>query len=143
MTISPVGIPGSLLYYFKHIPVLHENVILLTVHTLDVPRVPREDRIKIESLGKGFYRLEVACGFMETPDVPKSILRMREPEILIDPRKTTYYLGRETLLPTGRSRMMMWRKRLFAFISRNVQTPTVYFGLPPAQVIELGVEMEI
>lgn len=143
MTISPVGIPGSLIYYLKHTPVLHECVIMLNVHTLDIPRISREDRVKIEFLGKGFYRLEIAYGFMETPNVPEIILRIKHPGISIETSKTTYYLGRETLLPTGRSRMMMWRKRLFAFLSRNVQTPTVYFGLPPDRVIELGVEIEI
>ena len=143
MTISSVGIPGSQLYLFKHIHVLHEHIIFLTVNTLDIPKVPQEDRINIEFLGNGFYRLEIACGFMETPNVPQSILRIKQHDMPIDPERTTYYLGRETLFSTGRSRMMMWRKRLFAFISRNVQTPTVYFGLPPDRVIELGVEIEI
>jgi len=142
MTISPVGTPNALVFHFKHNGVLHEHVILLTVHAVDIPRVPPEKRIKTESLGQGFYRLEVFCGFMETPDVPKSVKQFNHLDIQIDSSRVTYYLGRETLLTTGRSKMMRWRKRLFAFMSRNVQTPTVYFRLPPDRVIELGVEIE-
>jgi KUP system potassium uptake protein len=143
MTIAPVGVPRALLYHFRHNHVLHEVVVILTVHSLDIPRVPPHERTKVEELGQGFYRVEVFYGFMETPDVPESLLRMDYPDLRVDPNRTTYFLSRETLLTTGRSRMMRWRKRLFAFLSRNVQTPAVYFGLPPDRVIELGVEIEL
>ena len=142
MTISPAGTPNALMVHFRHTGVLYEQVVLLTIHTTDVPRVLPDKRLKATRLGQGFYRIELFFGFMETPQVPRSLLRFEHPDIRIDSDRTTYYLGRETLLTTGRSKMMQWRKRLFAFISRNVQTPTVYFGLPPDRVIELGVEIE-
>ena len=80
---------------------------------------------------------------METPNVPRIMHQLEHLGVETDPSTTTYFLGRETLLTTGKSRMMTWRKLLFAFISRNIQTPTVYFSLPPDRVIELGVEVEL
>jgi len=91
MTISPVGTPTALTFHFKHNGVLHEHVVLLTVHALDIPRVPSEKRIKTEALGQGFYRIEVFFGFMETPNVPRSLLRVEHPDIRFDPGRITYY----------------------------------------------------
>ncbi|MCJ7593284.1 MAG: KUP/HAK/KT family potassium transporter [Desulfobacterales bacterium] len=143
MTISPVGAPSPLIHHFKHNHVLHEQVILLTIRAVDYPRVPPDERLKFQELGQGFYRLQAFHGFMETPQVPRIMRQLEQVGIQTDPAATTFFLGRETMLTTGRSRMMRWRKLLFAFLSRNVQTPTVYFSLPPERVIELGIELEL
>lgn len=142
MTISSVGTPAALMHHFKHNRVLHEQVLILTIRAIDIPKVPQRDRLEIKVLGQGFYRIEALYGFMETPDVPRIMSQLTHSGIMIEPAETTYYLGRETLFITGKSRMMRWRKALFAFISRNIQTPTVYFRLPPDRVVELGVEIE-
>ena len=143
MTISPTGAPAPLIHHFRHNHVLHETVILLTVHAADVPWVRASERLKLKVLGQGFYRLEALYGFMETPNVPRIMHQLEHLDVETDPSTTTYFLGRETLLTTGKSKMMTWRKLLFAFMSRNIQTPTVYFGLPPDRVIELGVEVQL
>jgi KUP system potassium uptake protein len=142
MTISPIGTPSALVHHFKHNQVLHDQVLLLTIRTSDIPKVSADDRLHLENLGQGFYRIQALYGFMETPDVPKIMRHLNQLDIKTDPATTTYYLGRETLLTTGRSQMGHWRKALFALISRNIQTPTVYFRLPPDRVVELGVEIE-
>ena len=143
MTISPVGIPPVLLHHYKHNRVFHEQVVLLSIIAVGVPTVPPEERLKLEPMGYGFYRLIAHYGFMESPNVPDIMDRAERLGLEIIPEMTSYYLGRETLLTTGKSGMGHWRKSLFAFMSRNSPTPTTYFGLPPGRVVELGVQVEL
>ncbi|MFZ2447234.1 MAG: KUP/HAK/KT family potassium transporter [Syntrophobacteraceae bacterium] len=135
--------PPSLLHHYKHNQVLHEEVILLTIVPGEMPSVPERERIGVEELGNGFYRLIARYGFMETPNVPQVLNLAYNAGLIprLDP--ISFYLGRETLLPTGDAKMMRWRKSLFAFLSRNSQTATNYFGIPPGQVVELGVQVEL
>jgi KUP system potassium uptake protein len=142
MTNSPVGTPSHLIHYFQYNHVLHRQVMLLTMSAVDYPRVPSVERLKIEALGQGFFRLQAFHGFMETPQVPKIMRQMERTGVKADPADTTFFLGRETLLTTGKSKMMRWRKLLFSFMSRNIQTPAIYFNLPPDRVVELGAEVE-
>lgn len=142
MTVSLKGIPPVLLHHLKHNQVLHEQVILLSIKTEDVPFV-RKTKIEVNEIGYGFFQIIAVYGFMETPNVPE-ILRMAEEfNLRIDPDATTYYLGRETLVNTGKTRMMSWRKSLFAFLSRNALSATAYFSIPPSRVVELGMQIEI
>jgi KUP system potassium uptake protein len=143
MTISPVGVPPVLLHHYKHNRVFHEQVVLLSIVAVGVPTVPLAERLRLESIGQGFYRLLAHFGFMETPNVPVIMRAAEGLGLKIVPETTSYYLGRETLLTTGKSRMRHWRKTLFAFMSRNTPTPTTYFGLPPGRVVELGVQVEL
>jgi KUP system potassium uptake protein len=143
MTISPVGIPPVLLHHYKHNRVFHEQVVLLSIVALGVPTVPLEERLQLEPMGYGFYRLIAHYGFMETPNVPIIMRGAERLGLTIVPEMTSYYLGRETLLTTGESKMRHWRKTLFALMSRNTPTPTTYFGLPPGRVVELGVQVEL
>ena len=94
-------------------------------------------------MGHGFYRLIAHYGFMETPNVHVIMRGAEGLGLKIIPEMTSYYLGRETLLTTGKSKMRHWRKTLFALMSRNTPTPTTYFGLPPGRVVELGVQVEL
>jgi KUP system potassium uptake protein len=143
MTISPVGIPPVLLHHYKHNRVFHEQVVLLSIISVGVPMVPPEERLQLEPMGFGFYRLIAHYGFMETPNAPDIMRQAERLGLKIIPEMTSYYLGRETLLTTGKSSMRHWRKSLFAFMSRNSPTPTTYFGLPPGRVVELGVQVEL
>jgi KUP system potassium uptake protein len=135
--------PPSLLHHYKHNQVLHSRVILLTIMPGDVPSVSDSERIEVEDLGSGFYRIVAHYGFMETPNVPQVMSLAYGSGLVPHIEPISYYLGRETLLPTGDSPMMRWRKSLFALLSRNSQPATNYFGLPPGQVVELGVQVEL
>jgi KUP system potassium uptake protein len=143
MTVSPVGVPSALLHHLRHNHVLHEKVIILSIRSGDVPSVPAGERVQIQELGQGFYRVLAFYGFMETPNVPDIMERASRLGLQTELFTTTYFLGRETLLTTGRSKMSQWRKSLFTFMARNAQTPMTYFGLPPDRVVEIGVQIEL
>ncbi|MDP2273760.1 MAG: potassium transporter Kup [Archangium sp.] len=137
------GTPPVLLHHLKHNQVLHRQVVLLSIVPRDVPTVPKEEQIEVIEQGNGFWRVVWNSGFMETPNVPKILLRAREHELVCEPSTTSYFLGRETLLTSGKSPMMLWRKLLFAFVSRNALSATSYFGLPPGRVVELGMQVDL
>lgn len=141
MASSSQFTPPSLLHHVKHNRVLHEKVILLTITSTHVPAIPAQNRLQVEQLFAGVYRLVATYGFMETPNVPQLIEEAFQSELIPPSPSITYYLGRETLIPTGSSKMMRWRKYLFAFLSKNSQSATGYFGLPAGQVVEIGVQV--
>ncbi len=143
MTLSPLGTPRTLLHNVKHNHVLHEQVVFLSIMAKDAPIVPVSERIKIQDLGQGFYRVEAFYGFMQKPNVPQIMKIAAQYGLITDPMKTTFYLGRETLLTSGKSKMMRWRKSLFALMSRNAGNPTSYFGIPANRVVELGAQVEL
>ena len=143
MTLAPVGTPSTLLHNVKHNHIMHEKVVLLSIITKDTPTVPAGDRIKLTDLGQGFYRVEAFFGFMQKPNVPQIMKIVAQYGLVTDPMTTTFYLGRETLLTGGKSKMMQWRKALFAFMSRNAGNPTSYFGIPANRVVELGAQIEL
>jgi KUP system potassium uptake protein len=143
MTSTMGGIPAVLLHHFKHNKVLHEQVVLLSVVTEDVPVVSGKERIELEDLGQGFFRIVAHYGFMQTPSVMKTLRRAQHLGLKVDPAATSFYLGRETLLVTGKGKMARWRKFLFAFLSRNSRTATAFFGLPPNRVVEMGAQIEL
>jgi KUP system potassium uptake protein len=142
MTSDEHGAPVVLLHHLKHNKVLHDQVILLSVVTDDVPEVPAQDRVNVEPLGEGFYRVVARYGFMQQPNVPSIFPQCAPLGVKLRPADTSYFLGREQLIPTGRSKMARWRKKLFVFMSRNAQSATQFFGLPPNRVVELGAQIE-
>src|SRR5262249_28452615 len=137
------GVPPVLLHHFKHNQCLHEQVVLLTVIGMHVPEVEGEGRLTVEALTGGFFRVTLRYGFMQTPDVPTALAACDRLGLKLEPTRTSYFLGRETLLPSGSAGMRMWRKKLFAFISRNSVPATAYFGLPPGRVVELGMQIRL
>ncbi len=143
LTSTVEGTPPLLLHHFKHNKVLHEQVILLTVLTEVVPKVPLEERVTVEDLGQGFHRAVARYGFMESPNVPRVLHRVDEEGLKLVSQPVTYYLARETLLTTGRSGLPRWRKRIFSFLARNARPATSFFGLPPNRVVEMGAQIEI
>jgi KUP system potassium uptake protein len=142
MTSDPTGAPVVLLHHLKHNKTLHEAVILLVVQTRGIPEVPAEERASFEPLGQGFYRLVASYGFMQSPDVPAVLASMAERGVPVAPMSTSYYLGSERLVLTGPARMPRWRKKLFAFMSRNARSATEFFQIPPNRVLELGAQIE-
>ena len=158
MTSYSEGAPPVLLHHLKHNKVLHEKVMLMSVHTEEIPQVSWRDRVKCSELGEGFYVVMARYGFMETPDVPEVLRSLGRAEengkpVAVKLADTTIYLGRETLIaiPRGRRsdgavpegrRMGRWRKKLFILMARNAQSATAYFGLPPNRVVELGAQIQ-
>jgi KUP system potassium uptake protein len=135
--------PPALMHNLEHNKVLHERVMFLTVKTKQVPYVEPEERVEIESVGNGFYRLRVFYGYMEDPDIPKVLAELDAPGLVFDPEETTYFLGRETIIASKRPGMALWREKIFALISRNANSATAYFCLPPDRVVEMGSQVEI
>ncbi len=142
LTSDTQGAPVVLLHHLKHNKVLHEQVILLSVITAGVPEVPVQERTDVTVLGDGFYRVIARYGFMQTPNV-REVLGLCAPAgITMRPGDTSYFLGREQLIPTGSSKMPLWRKKIFVIMSRNARAATEFFGLPPNRVVELGAQIE-
>ncbi|CAN5810716.1 potassium transporter Kup [soil metagenome] len=141
MASSAVGTPPALLHHFKHNQSLHEQLILLTVESAPVPEVSAENRMTVVSKSGGVKHVTVRYGFMEQPNIPRDLLG--SPELTLDVARTSYYLGRETLLTSGTSKMARWRKWLFAFTARNARPATAYFGLPANRVVELGMQIDL
>jgi KUP system potassium uptake protein len=143
MTSTLEYVPSALLHNVRHNHVLHENVILMTVSTAEVPHVPREERYTLERLSDGLYTLSVVYGFMDVPNAPAVLMRCESEIIKLDLEHLTFFLGRETVLATNRPGMALWRESLFSFMSRNAQRATAYFRIPSQQVVELGIQVEI
>ena len=143
MTSNPDGIPNVLMHHVKHNQVLHKQVVLLSIRTEGVPWVPGNSSLSVKDLGQGFFRVEVRVGFMQSPNVPRILQRCEKHGLATQASTTTYYLGRQTLLTTGRSGIWKWRKMLFAFLTRNARPPTDFFALPPNRVVELGLQIEL
>jgi KUP system potassium uptake protein len=142
MTREPEGAPVVLLHHLKHNKVLHEQVVLLSILSEEVPEIREDERIEIKKLAQGFYRIRARYGFMESTNVPAILARAREAGIEAKPLDTTYYLGREQLIPTGNTPLWTWRKKLFVFMSRNSRSATAFYGIPPNRVVELGAQLE-
>jgi KUP system potassium uptake protein len=143
MTGNPIGTPPALRHNVKHNHVLHETVVLLTAETAEIPHVKSKDRIAIECVGEGFWRINLTYGFMDEPNVPRDLLRAREPGLDLSQGEISYFMGRETLLPTNQPGMARWREHVFVWMSRNAQPATQFFRLPPDRVIEVGVQVEL
>ena len=153
---KPVRVPGTavfltseskdaplvLLHHLKHNKVLHENVVLLSIMVAQVPEVPITERIEVTCFPHNFARVKAKYGFMQNPNVPEVLSLATERGIIAKPSETTYYLGRENLIPTGTKPLAGWRKRLFIFMQRNARPATEFFGIPPNRVVELGAQME-
>lgn len=148
MTSEMLGVPVVLLHHLKHNKVLHETVILMSIRSAEVPETQRHERVTIEALGHGFFRVIGTYGFMESPDVKEILQRCRDAGIAARPLDTSYYLGREQLIPRsgpwkkGALSMNIVRKKIFAVMSRNARSATEYFQLPPNRVVELGTQIE-
>jgi len=141
MTGNTDGIPHALLHNLKHNKVIHERVVLLTVLTEDTPTVPAEERIDAQPLGGRLYRAVVRYGFMESPDVPAALSASKQ--FPFDAMDTSFFLNRETLVPSVKPGMARWREHLFAWMSRNATSAMDFFRLPCNRVVELGTQVEI
>lgn len=135
--------PVALLHNLKHNRVLHETNVFVNVQTLEMPHVAPEERLTVEPLGVGFWKVIIRYGFMQDPDVPEALSTTRQHGLDLDPRMVTYFLSRNTLVPSKRPGMALWREKLFAFMQRNATRATQFFRIPPNRVVELGMQVEI
>jgi KUP system potassium uptake protein len=143
MTGDTWGVPVPLLHNLKHNKVMHSQIAILTIKTLEVPFVNKRDRVQIEPLAPQFYRIIANYGFTEIPKIKHILEACRERGMPFPIQETTFVLGRETILPTGDPTLSVWREKLFAFMARNAERPTAFFKIPPNQVIEVGIQVEI
>ena len=143
MTGNPEVVPTALLHNIEHNQVLHEQVVLMTVRTEDIPHVPEERRVEVVELGAGFFRVVVSYGFMDQPDVPRALELCQARGLRADLARTSYFIGRETLIPTPRPPMGPVEARVFTFLSAGSLSATAYFRIPPERVVELGTQLEV
>lgn len=143
LTANSEGIPPALLHNLKHNLVLHENVLLVTLETALTPSIEDGNRLTVKDLGGGFTRVIVRYGFAEHPDVPQALAPLCGRVPNFDPMTAAYFLSRQTLVPTRKPGMALWREKLFAAMVRNSETPMSFFKLPVDRVVELGSQIEI
>jgi KUP system potassium uptake protein len=143
LTADPQGVPKALLHNLKHNKVLHEITLVVSVQTVDEPYVDEAARAVVTGpLGDMWY-VALHFGFSETPDVPAALSRVSVPGFDNDPMKTTYFIGRESLVIAKKKGMTTWRKELFGFMFNNASSPTHFFRLPPDRVVEIGSQTEL
>jgi KUP system potassium uptake protein len=143
MTGSKDGAPLPLVNNLKHNKVMHERVIFITFTTKEVPHVPLVDRIAIEEIKHGLWRVVVKIGFMDDANVQAILRQCCALGLWVNLSDTTFFLGREIILASRKRGMALWREKLFAFMGRNAQSPAAFFNIPPSQVIEVGMQVEI
>jgi KUP system potassium uptake protein len=143
MAGNPTGTPLVLLHHVKANKVLHETVVLLSIMTLEVPFVPDEERLEVREIGEGVWRTLARYGYMESPDVAELILNIRDRGVPLKPSEATYYFNREMIIAGGDARMWEWQKHFYGFLSRNARQARDYYRLPPMQIIEVGLPIQL
>ncbi len=134
--------PTALLHNLKHNKVLHERVVFLTIDNETTPHVEAAERLTIEEIDDNVWRVIGHYGFMEQPDVPELLVACEAEGLKLDPMQTSFFLGRETILPKGKL-LSLWRGKLFAALSRNAQSAVAYYNIPPGRVVEFGIQIEL
>lgn len=143
LTGNPNGIPPALAHNLRHNKVLHAETAMLVVVTERIPRVPREEKIELHHLEGGFYRIIAHFGFAENPSVPYILALAGEKGLGFELEEVSFFLGRERLVRSKRPGMARWRTRIFQFMSHNAQSATAFFHIPPDQVVEIGIQLQM
>jgi KUP system potassium uptake protein len=138
LTGDPEVAPAALMHNLKHNQVLHEQIIILTVKTINAPRAPESERVKVEDYMPDVKRVTLTFGFMETPNVVKALTEARKHGLKFDIMKTSFFLSRRTIVPSEKSGMPLWQDHLFIFLARNATNATDFFHIPSGRAVELG-----
>ncbi len=156
-TSPPIRVPGTAIFlYGRHLSlpfallknveynkILHDQVILLTVVTQDIPYVLAKDRLDVEDLGENFFRVTIKFGFTQSPDIPHALELIRDQGIKLDLPEAMFFISRETLIPSSNPALNPWQERIFILMFRNASNPIVFFGIPSKQAMEIGTLVEI
>jgi KUP system potassium uptake protein len=144
MASNPHTTPMALLHNLKHNKVLHKRIIFFTICVEEDPVVDASNRLEVERMEAGFWRVQAHYGFMETPNIQAILRQCAEHDLEFREMETTFFLSRETVIPkAGNGGMNLWQERLFAIMVRNALSATAYFRLPANRVVELGMQVEI
>jgi KUP system potassium uptake protein len=141
LTANPVGVPHALLHSLKHYKCLHERIVILHVSVREEPYVDRSERKQLTQLNEQFFSLNMQFGFMDEIDVPAALASCKEQGLEFDEMMTSFFLGRETLIPKPKSEMLFWREKIFIAMYRNAGSSAAYFRIPPNRVVELGAQV--
>jgi len=137
------SVPHALLHNLKHNKVLHERVVFLTIVPRDIPYVPLPERFETMSLGCNFFQIDAFYGFKEDPDVPALLEGTARKGFVFDMMQTSFFVSRETLIPTVKGGMALWREKLFVSMSKNATKASEFFQVPTNRVVELGTQVEL
>ena len=143
MTGNAAWAPSALVQNLVHNKVLHERVVLVTMQTAESPWVHAARRVQVQPLEHGFWVVRVHYGFMQQPHIPRALELCAQQGLDLDVEDTTFFLGRETIIPTRLPGMALWREYLFAWMMRNAGAAAEFFRLPSARVVELGSQIDI
>jgi KUP system potassium uptake protein len=143
LTANPDVAPVALMHNLKHNKVLHERNVILTIETAETPRVREEDRVRIEPINADFKRVILTYGFMESPNVPKTLTKCRALGLKFDIMSTSFFMGRRSIVPDAGSGMPLWQDNLFIFLMKNAANPTDFFKIPPGRAVELGTQLTV
>ncbi len=143
LTSNPEGVPNTLLHNLKHNQVVHQRLVLLTVTTEEIPRVDAEDRVEVVKLRPNLYRVFIHYGFAEEPVIPDALELCAKHGLKFEMEETTFFLGRETLIPHPRPKLPLWREFLFINMFRNAARAMDFFRIPYNRVVELGTQVEL
>jgi KUP system potassium uptake protein len=141
LNADPTGVPHALLHNLMHNKVVHERVVLVSVQFYDVPFVPDIDRVEVTQLKENFWSVIIQYGFMDEPDVPEALEMCNSAGLEFSALETSYFIGRETLIPRLNSELAFWREKVFVAMFRNAGSATDYFKIPSNRVVELGTQV--
>jgi KUP system potassium uptake protein len=143
LTANPDLAPIALMHNLKHNKVLHDRNVILTIQTAETPRVKEKDRVRVEPINNDFKRVILTYGFMESPNVPRTLTKCRSLGLKFDIMSTSFFMGRRSLVPDTRSGMPLWQDHLFIFLMKNAANPTDFFKIPPGRAVELGTQVTV
>ncbi|MBV9077312.1 MAG: KUP/HAK/KT family potassium transporter, partial [Methylobacteriaceae bacterium] len=143
LTSDPATAPSALLHNLKHNKVLHERNVVLTVRSVDMPRVPPEERVHLDHIGDSFWKIELTFGYMEIPNIPRSLAQLRRLGFKFDIMSTSFFLSRRSIRPAVRSSMPLWQDKLFIALARSASDATDFFQIPTGRVVEVGTQVTV
>jgi KUP system potassium uptake protein len=143
LTSDPDTAPAALLHNLKHNKVLHEKNVILTIRTVDYPRVNDEERVRIEHIGDSFWRVEMTYGYMESPNIPRGLAILRKQGFKFDIMATSFFLSRRSIRPAARSGMPLWQDKLFISLAKSASDATDFFQIPTGRVVEVGTQVTV
>ncbi|MBN9062856.1 MAG: potassium transporter Kup [Rhizobiales bacterium] len=143
LTSDPETAPTALLHNLKHNKVLHEKNVILTVKSADTPRVPDSERVAIEPIAEGFWKVRLTFGYMESPNIPRGLAVLRKLGFKFDIMSTSFFLSRRSIRPAAQSGMSLWRDKIFIALARNATDATDFFQIPTGRVVEVGTQVTV